>query len=219
VENSMSPSGKTLSIDQARKIADLVIARLRKSELPKAATQEVIKKEGAKIADVVEADVTRRVIINLFAKGSRRILKRQPFNVYKIMGKGWSVKEQVSKRSNDSLDVGQITRKDYGGECIISGKSHLKCIKDAGEQDMQLDAKDFLVLWREKDHLTLKWLYETKGITWLSFWGTILSLPDGSRWVLYLFRNEDDGSWRWGARSLELCWGSNCTPAAVLANN
>ncbi|MCH7492873.1 hypothetical protein IID19_04805 [Patescibacteria group bacterium] len=117
------------------------------------------------------------------------ILKRQPFDPEQFLGKGWKIDEQVGNRTGDNLDAGKIVTNDYLREraSSINGEDRLKRIKAATE-DIQLDASDFLALWKEKDHVTLKWLYDTRGITWLSFWGTILRGPDGLRHVLYLDR-------------------------------
>ncbi|MDZ7798599.1 MAG: hypothetical protein U5L76_03180 [Patescibacteria group bacterium] len=219
VEKSMSPSEEIISAGQAAKIADLVIARLRKSELPHAVIQSVIEKEGAEIAANFVADVRNRVEACLLV-AEPHILKRLPFDVENFIGKGWSVNEQVSKRSSDNLEAGQITRNDYlkEGESYINGEERLRRIKVAGEQDLQLDAEDFLALWQEEGHTTLNWLYETKGITWLSFWGTILGGPVGRRLVLYLCRYVD-GSWRWLYDWVDRDVWSSGRPAAVLASN
>lgn len=213
----MSPSSETVSDGQGVKLVDLVIARLRKSGLDHGASQYVLEHEGSAIADDIVADFRRRVEARLRAI-EPHILKRQPFNPAQFLGKGWSVDEQVGTRTGDNLDAGQIVRKDYlrMSESSINGEERLKRIKNAPE-DVQLDAEDFLALWQEEGHATLNWLYGTRGITWLSFWGTILRSPGGDRDVLYLYRR-DGGSWRWGCRWVGFGYWDAVSPAGVLAS-
>ncbi|MEK7570629.1 MAG: hypothetical protein AAB515_04315 [Patescibacteria group bacterium] len=138
------------------------------------------------------------------------ILERKPFDPNKHLGNVWSFVEQISKRSGGSLDAGKIVGKDYlqEGESTISGEERLKRIK-ATPADIQLDAEDFLALYEEKDQLTLRWLYESQGITWLSFWGTILgsTLSDGNVLCVLCLYHSGDGSWFWGyGRVGDLDW-------------
>jgi hypothetical protein len=156
----------------------------------------VLENEGAELVDEFVA-VTRRRVETRIRATELHILARVPFDPVKFIGKNWSILEQVGKRSGGNLNVGQIIRKDYlkFDELFISGEERLKRIK-ATPDDIQLDAEDFLALWQEKGQKTLRWLYETQGITWLSFWGTILQNPGGSRDVLCLYQ-DDDGSWSW----------------------
>ncbi|MDP2683813.1 MAG: hypothetical protein Q8P20_02040 [bacterium] len=149
----------------------------------------------------------------------RYVLKRLPFDPVKFIGNNWSIDEQVGKRSGDSLDAGNIIGKAYlnEGETSINGEERLRRIK-ANPDDVQLDAEDFLALWQEKGRKTLNMLYEIKGISWLSFWGTILRLPDGDRIVLYLYRY-DDGSWYWYYYLVGLDGWNARYPSGVLASS
>jgi len=218
MSKDVSPSEETITAGQAAKFTDLQIARLRKSGLPSEPTQYVLEHEGAEIADAFEADVRRRVEARIRTT-EPHILKRQPFDPAKFLGKDWTIDEQVGKRDGDNLDAGKLVRKDYlkKGESYINGEERLKRIK-AVPEDIQFDASDFLALWQEKDHATLKWLYDTRGITWLSFWGTILRDPDGGRDVLYLCRDED-GSWDWDCGWVDDGSWDASSPAAVLASS
>lgn len=149
----------------------------------------------------------------------KHILKRQPFDPVKFLGKDWTVDERVGSRTGGNLDAGQILRKDYlrKGESSINGEERLKRIK-AAPADVQLDAEDFLALWQEEGHKTLNWLYETKSISWLSFWGTILRNPYGNRGVLYLCRR-GDGSWSWSCSWVGRDFWSASPPSGVLASS
>jgi hypothetical protein len=220
VENSMSPSKKVLSAGQAGKFADVIIARLEKSDLAHKPTQWVLENEGSSIAEVIEAEIRRRVEARIRAT-EPHILQRKAFDPKKFIGKGWSVDEQVSHRpSGGNLDAGQITPKDYlkSGETFINGEERLKRIRAAGEEDLQLDGEDCLALYEEEGQLTLRWLHDTRGITWLSCWGIILRDPDGDRVVLDLIRR-GDGSWHWRYVCVDDDnWGAT-DPSGVLASS
>ncbi|MFH1509404.1 MAG: hypothetical protein ABIE68_04530 [bacterium] len=195
-KDTVSPSAETITGGQLTKLADVIVAKGRKSDLPREASQQVIEAQGAEIAENTLADLRTRVEAHLRAT-EPHLLERQLFNPEQFLGKGWSIIERVGKRESGNLDAGRIVNKDYlEGESYINGKERLQRIK-AVPEDVQLDEQDFMALWQEKGHKTLKWLYDTKGIKFLSFWGAILRNPDGGRNVLYLCRF-GDGSWDWG---------------------
>lgn len=212
----MSPSEKVITAGQAGKFADVVIAYLQKSELPHEPTQYVLENEAVEIAEVVKAEVCRRVDARVRAT-EPHILERQEFDHVKFLGEGWSIDEQLGHRTGNNLDAGQIIGNDYlrEDESYTTGEERIKRIK-AAPDDIQLDAKDFMALWSEEGHATLKWLYDTKGISCLSFWDTILRGPSGSRNVLFLYRSVD-GSWDWGCRWLGSDWNANSS-ASLLAS-
>ncbi|GEM_PF-1853095 len=215
---SMSSSEKTITVGQVAKFSDLLIARLLKSGLPNGPTQYVLEHHGAEIADGFIADVSRRVKAHQLAT-EPHLLQRRPFEPEQFLGKGWQIDEVVGQRSGDNLDAGKIILKDYlkEGEFSVNGEERLERIKD-NPDDVQLDAKDCLALWQEKDHATLKWLYDTRGITFLSFWATILRRPGGDRYVLCLYRHQD-GSWNLCYHGVSRCnyWRAR-DPVAILAN-
>lgn len=216
MSKDVSPSEGTITKGQSGKLVDVCVDALTKSGLPSEPTQYVVEHEGTAIAEALVADVRRRVEARLRTI-EPHVLERLPFSPVSLLGKGWEVAERVGQRSGGNLDAGCITLKDYlrGGESYISGEGRLNRIK--ASHDVQLDAEDFMALWSEKGHATLRWLYDTKGITWLSFWGTILRGPSGYRDVLYLYR-DDGGSWHWDCRWLGRGWDGD-GPAAVLASN
>ncbi len=163
-------------------------------------------------------NVRRRVEARIQAT-EPHILKRQKFDPEKFLGDNWSIDEQVGQRTGDILDAGKIIQKNYlkNDESHINGEEWLKRIKQAPE-DIQLDANDFLALWLEKDHVILKWLYDTKSITCLSFWGTPLRDPDGRRHVLYLCRDRD-GSWYWRCDWVGFDWDADDSASLLASSN
>ena len=148
----------------------------------------------------------------------KHVLKRRHFDPVEFSGKNyWSIAERNGMRVGESLDAGNIVGKAYlnEGETFHTGEERYNRIK-AASSDVQLDGADFLALWEEKSHKTLTWLYETKGINWLSCWGTILRLRDGFHFILYLYRG-GDGSWHWDCCKISGSkWNANC-PSAVIA--
>lgn len=146
------------------------------------------------------------------------ILARKPFDPATFIGNGWTIDERIGQRSGDTLDTGRIDCKVYlkPGESSIDGEECQRRIK-ASPNDPQLDEQDFLALYEEEGQLTLRWLYDTKGITWLSCWGVILRHPYGPRYVLYLDRH-DDGSWAWGCYKVNNGVWADFFPAAVLTS-
>lgn len=217
MSNDVSPSEGTITKGQSGKLTDVCIDALVKSGLPSEATQYVAEHEGTAIAEVLVADVRRRVDTRLRAI-EPHVLERLPLDPESFLGKGWSVDERISTRTGGNFEAGRIVRKHYlrESETSITGEERIRRIKEESG-DIQLDAQDFMALWQENGHTTLRWLYDTKGITWLSFWGTVLRDPRGNRSVLYLYRR-GDGSWYWFYDGLGLVWrGSN--PVGVLASN
>ena len=189
------------------------MAKLCKSGLPSAPTQYVLENEGDELMDKF-VDLTRSRVEARIRATEPHILQRKPFNLEKFFGgKGWEIVERIGQRSGSNLDAGKIVPKDYlkKGEFFVNGEERLRRIKAEFPSDPQIDGQDFLALYEEEGQLTLRWLYDTKGITWLSCWGVILRSPNGNRSVLDLCRR-DDGSWRW-------CYNWVASrPAAVLAS-
>lgn len=218
MSKDVSPSEQTITKGQCGKLMDVGVDALVKSGLPSEPTQYVLENEGGEIADVFITEITRRVDARIRATESH-ILERQEFDPVKFLGKGWSIDEQLGRRTGNNLDASQIINKDYlkESESYTTGEERLKHIK-ANSSDIQLDAKDFMTLWNEKGHATLKWLYDTRGITFLSFWDTILRDPDGYRYVLCLCRFED-GSWRWNYYWVDDDYWDASFPSGVLASS
>ncbi|MCX6713049.1 MAG: hypothetical protein NTY66_02475, partial [Candidatus Vogelbacteria bacterium] len=68
-----------------------------------------------------------------------------------------------------------------------------------------------------KENSVLGWLYRTRKITYLDFFGLVLRDPDGRRCVLCLYRH-GDGSWLWNYYWLDGDWESERCSAG-LAND
>lgn len=155
---------------------------------------------------------------NTFSSESH-ILTCKPFNpqTFSDLTKGLEVDERIRQRAVGNLDASKIVVKTYlkEGETSISNEERYSRIK-VSTIDVPLDADDLLALWEEEGHTTLEWLYEVKGLRWLSFWGTILRRPrDGRRCVLTLQR-DITGTWRqWFNWIISDCRRSG-HPAAVL---
>ena len=217
----MFPYKETITAVQAEELTanlmDLVIEKLRESELISEPTRYVFKHDGNKIAEALLVQISLRVNARMHAI-KPQILERQDFDPVKFLGEDWSIEEQGGNRIDNNLDAKKIIIKNYleKDEPDIDGKECLKRIK-VTPKDIQLDASDFLALWQEEGHLTLEGLCYTKGITFLSFWGTILRDPDGEHSVLCL-RRESDGSWNWCEGWLEDDWCTDC-PAGILTSN
>ena len=194
---------------------DVGVDALVKSGLPSEPTQYVLEHESTEIAANLVVDVRARVEARIRTT-EPHILQRQEFDPVKFLGKGWSIDEQLGRRTDNNLDAGQIIGKDYfkEDETHTNGEERLKRIK-ANPSDIQLDANDFMALWSEEGHGTLNWLYDTKGITFLSFWDTILRGPGGDRSALCLCR---DVGGSWGCSWLGVGWRAG-SPASLLASS
>ncbi len=115
-------------------------------------------------------------------------------------GNGLEGEEEQDQRSllKTTFDPATITEANLQtglevNEPVISGE-----VKRARliAKMIQADARFAQTLLEEEGHKTLRFLYDTLGITWLEFLGTVLRDPDGRRYALCLFRR-DDGSWVW----------------------
>lgn len=85
------------------------------------------------------------------------------------------------------------------GESSITGEG--KLIRMKADPCIRYDAKVGQALFEEKGQATLRWLYDTYGITWFELAGTVLRGSGGGRYFLYLDRDVG-GSWNWDYRWL-----------------
>jgi hypothetical protein len=85
------------------------------------------------------------------------------------------------------------------GETSITGEEKLKRLVAGG--NIRLDPRFGIALLQEQGHKTLERLCKERGITYLDFFGRILVRQGGSRYVLYLER--DDIWWNWRVRRLD----------------
>mgnify|MGYP001607482926 len=100
------------------------------------------------------------------------------------------------------------------GETPITGEE--KLARHIVAKHIRLDAKFGQALYEEKGQATLEWLFNTFGITWLEFPGTVLRSDGGNRCFLYLCR-DGLGRWYWSYRWLGSVRGAT-SPSAVLAS-
>lgn len=129
--------------------------------------------------------------------GALIIDRAVPFDPAKFIGSGWSIVEQdESALALTTLDFSNV-RFESGlkeGEQTIDGEEKLKRLKKLGL--IRLDAKGGQTLYEEKGQATLRWLYDTYGITWFELAGTVLRDSRGDRCFLCLSRG-GGGSWGW----------------------
>jgi len=133
--------------------------------------------------------------------GALIIDRTKPFDPAKFIGAGWEiVEEDKSALKLTTIDFSNI-RFESGikeGEQVIDGEEKLKRLKRLG---IRLDAKSGQTLYEEKGQVTLRWLYDTYGITWFELSGTVLRGQVGNRCFLDLNRL-GGGSWCWSYRWL-----------------
>lgn len=162
-------------------------------------------------------------------------INRSKFNLAEFIGKDWKVwrgpvngcglngDEDIDSRSlvlteinADSLLFESCLQE---GEQRITGEEKLKRLKAANL--VRLGGNAFLGLWRDyeanKENSVLEYLYRTRKITYLDFFGLILRSPDSDRCVLYLYR-DSDGAWTWYYFWLGCGWDAGAR-SAVLASS
>ena len=159
---------------------------------------------AGKIADLIVGvgAAAKQVVSRILS-----IPRPAPFDPVAFIGKGWKVLAGETDNRAVKLTEVDFARVNFetclNGEPKISGEDKLKRLREGG--DILLDSGVFLALWNEEGHKTLNWLHETKGITYLDFFGTILGSPHGYRNVLCLCR-DDDGRWFWSCHWLDHDW-------------
>jgi hypothetical protein len=123
--------------------------------------------------------------------------RSKPFNPEKFIGKGWKTLEEERALLISSIDFSKVTFENAlrEGEATITGEEKLVRLVSGG--NIRLDAKTGQALFEEKGQGTLRFLYDTYGISWMEFAGTVLRNDDGGRYFLSL-RRVHDGSWSWG---------------------
>jgi hypothetical protein len=140
------------------------------------------------------------------------------------LGNGWSIwkgpadgdgksgEEDIDPRSlaiaevNVSEMIFETGLKD--GETSIKGEEKLRRLKD-DTGFIRFGGNVFMGLWLDyeanKENSVLEFLYQTKKIGYLDFFGTILRNSSGYRYVLYLYRS-DGGEWDWDYYWLDDGW-------------
>jgi len=173
-----------------------------------------------------------RQFVRFLANGCRFIFGSltvacAPFDPAKFpsFGEGWSFwkgpkdgngLEGEEERDKVSLALAEVDfeKTDFlicleEGESSITGEEKLLRLRKLGRPIY--GANQFLGLWQDyqscqnKADSKLEKLYQQKGVTYVDFFGDILRFPDGRRYVLFLYR-DDDGSWHWGCSWLDYDW-------------
>lgn len=155
------------------------------------------------------------------------------FDPAKFIGSGWTIwKGDLTGKGlkgDEEQDAGSLalTEADFtlltkeanfltgleGTETVVTGEvKRARLIVKA----IQADARIGQALYEERGQTTLRWLFDTLGITWFELLGTTLRHSNGNRCALYLYRR-DDGSWNWDYHWLDSRRNAN-RPALSLAS-
>lgn len=159
----------------------------------------------------IDDQTARRNLAAFFKNGCNFIVKgpgvlivdrTKSFDPVKVIGLGWSVVESDSRNTGlTEVDFSKV-RFESGlkeDETNIDGRTKLERLKAMSE--IRLDAHVGQTLYEEKGQATLRFLYETYGITWFEMAGTVLHDSDNIRCFLCLYHG-GDGPWRRDFRRL-----------------
>ncbi len=135
------------------------------------------------------------------------------FNPSTFVGNGWAIWKGPAKgdglKGDEEQDQRSLALKEVdfrgmtkeanfltgleGKETVVTGEvKRARLIAKA----IQADARIGQALFEEEGQKTLRWLFETLGITWFELLGTTLRGSGGGRCALYLYR-QGGGSWGW----------------------
>lgn len=134
--------------------------------------------------------------LTITAPGTVIIDRSKPFNLTAFTGKDWRIEEEDRRSlALTEFNVAKILLQTglNEGEAMVTGEEKRRRLMG---QAIQLDAKVGQTLFEEKGQVTLRWVHEHLGVTWIEFLGTVLVGPYGIRYALFLYRL-DDGSWYW----------------------
>lgn len=154
-----------------------------------------------------------------------------PFDPATFIGEGWTIWRGLPKGKGLEGDEQQdarslaLTEVDFTkarfetcleGKTKITGEDRLCRLDKLDKKDLiRADAKFGQTLYEEPGQKTLRWLYETYGVTWFELPGTILRGPRGYRHFLSLYR-KDGGRWYWNFNWLDVDRHAE-SPALVFA--
>lgn len=132
-----------------------------------------------------------------------------PFNPVSLLGSGASfwrgprggngrrgkLEQDARSLALTEIDLATIQFKSYlpDGQTLITGEDRILAVK-AVRNDIPLDAQTGLSLYGEEGQKSLRYLYDTKGITWFECLGQTLRDASGLRYSLVLYRLVG-GSW------------------------
>lgn len=172
-----------------------------------------------------------------FIFGEPQIIQTKPFNPAEFpgLGKGWAFwkgpadgngltgEEDFDPRSRALTEI-NIARLRFEtclreGESSIKGEEKIRRLKEMADF-IRLGGNAFLGFWEDyqanKENSALEWIYRTRKISFIDFPDDILRSPNGSRSILYLFR-DDVGKWSWLVNWLDGGWHAD-DPSAGLAS-
>ncbi len=139
-----------------------------------------------------------------------RVLKTfKGFNPIAFIGENWKIiKSEIDHRATilEQIDFERVNLENclkLENNGSITGEEKLTLLKENG--NIRLGVETFMALWQEEDHKTLEWFYGVRGVIWLDFFGTILESPSGCRYILCLYRDQDN-QWKWRYRWLDGNW-------------
>ena len=218
---------KAVSRDQSNEIGARVLRNTDWSQLDGNELQKGV-------IEMSEVEFGRRFALflkngaNFVIKGPGSLIvdRTKPFDTRKYLpiwrgpkdGNGLSGEEEQDTRSLKLTEVdfakALFTACLKEGESVITGEE--KLARHIAVKHIRLDAKIGQCLLEEKGQVTLEWLFNTFGITWLELPGTVLRFSDGLRYFLCLYR-DNNGRWGWDCRWLGLDRDAE-SPSAVLAS-
>lgn len=161
--------------------------------------------------------------------GKPKVIRTKFFDPARFIGKDWRIwrgpadgdgltgeEDMDPRRDIAEIEIARIIFETClkEGENSITGEEKLSRQKKAGY--IRLGGNTFLGFWEDyqanKENSVLEWLYQTRKITYLDFFGDILRDPSGSRRVLCLDRS-GDGRWGWSCGWLGGGWGAGSLSA------
>ena len=144
----------------------------------------------------------------------QKLILTKTFNPTEFLGKGWTIEEEDPR----SVAIKEVEPEKFlfetclkEGENWITGEEKLARFKEKPDF-IPFGADVFLTLWEDyqanKRNSVLEWLFLSKGVKFMDFFGTVLRSPYGHRDVLYLYRSVD-GFWVWCYGWLSIGWNAS----------
>jgi len=169
-----------------------------------------------------------------FIFGDPKLVQTKPFDPSEFFDEGWMIwkgsadgdglsgEEDMDKQSVtfSKIELASLLFETClgEGEGPIKGEEKLRRLKE--KPLIRLDGTVFMGLWLDyqanKENSVLEFLYRSRGITYMDFFGLVLRRPVGDRGVLCLCRYAS-GEWRYRYRWLEDDWSASGV-SAVLAS-
>ena len=165
---------------------------------PRTLQDEVIDLSPAELGRRMTAFLKNGCRFEIKGPSQLVIDRTKPFNPEKFMGGlGWTMGEQDERALLlTEIDFSKV-RFESGlkeGESTITGVEKLERLTQGGL--IRPDANTGQALYEEKGQATLRFLYDTFGISWMELAGSVLRDSNGLLYSLCLYRI-DDGSWDW----------------------